>query len=399
MKRFTSLLLTLLIVCTLMVSPVLAVPQQTQVLLDGGHVDTEGLAVVKNGRTMIPIRCLAELLGADVSYDQTLKAARIVRAGTEIIMPIGSTTATVNGAPFQMDVAPYIENGRTMIPARYVSEWFGQKIEWVAEKNAASVEENKSLAGATNLEAWALPMGAVQNYIRAGTPMNFGGRKRYAKVQAPGTAVSKNEDLQKRGVVFAYEEARYLLSDSWGINSRDDLIITVYSMTYHGHNEAFLSDVAAINSLSASEYQALLKNAAGMDSYMFPYTKQLGEKWGDRGILCWDLFRMSNLVQWGYESGYITYSEALALLKPAAELLQKNFKNWDEAYGNYLDGYYWWAREDMLDKDPWSDGRRGIVTNMMLRAYREKLLDDKLFEAPIEDVSGVTAQQLFASVQ
>lgn len=399
MKRLTSLLLTLLMVCTLMGSPVLAAPRQTQVLLDGGRVDTEGLAVVKNGRTMIPIRCLAELLGADVSYDQTLKAARIVRAGTEIIMPIGSTTATVNGAPFQMDVAPYIENGRTMIPARYVSEWFGQKIEWVAEKNAASVEENKSLAGTTNLEAWALPMGAVQNYIRAGTPMNFGGRKRYAKVQAPGTAVSKNEDLQKRGVVFAYEEARYLLSDSWDINSRDDLIITVYAMTYHGHNEAFLSDVALIDSLSASEYQALLKNATGMDSYMFPYTKQLGEKWGDRGILCWDLFRMSNLVQWGYESGYITYSEALALLKPAAELLQKNFKNWDEAYSNYLDGYYWWAREDMLNKDPWSGGNRGIVTNMMLRAYREKLLDDKLFEVSIEDVSGVTAQQLFASVQ
>ena len=32
-------------------------------------------------------------------------------------------------------------------------------------------------------------------------------------------------------------------------------------------------------------------------AYMFPYTKALGEKWGERGILCWDLFRMSNLVQ------------------------------------------------------------------------------------------------------
>lgn len=369
------------------------------VTLDGGHVDTEGLAVVKNGRTMIPIRCLAELLGADVSYDQTLKAARIARAGTEIVMPIGSKTATVNGEVFQMDVAPYIENGRTMIPARYVSEWFGQKIQWVAEENAAAVQEDKSLAGDTNLESWALAMGAVQNYIRAATPMRFGGRERCAKVQAPGTAVSQNENLQMRGVVFAYEEARYFLSDSWGINSREDLIKTVCSLTYYGHNGDFLSDVAVINALSAAEYQALLKNASGMDVYMFPYTKQLGEKWGERGILAWDLFRISNLVQWGYESGYVTYPEALALLKPAVELLRKNFQNWDEAYDNYLDGYYWWARENMLDKDPWTDGTRGTVTGMMLRAYREKLMDDTLFETPVNDVPGVTAQQLFASVQ
>lgn len=88
-------------------------------------------------------------------------------------------------------------------------------------------------------------------------------------------------------------------------------------MTFYGHNAAFLADAAMIKSLSPSEYQTILKNAQGMDAYMFPYTKELSKKWGDRGILCWDLFRMSNLVQWGYLAGYITYPEALALLEPA----------------------------------------------------------------------------------
>ena len=99
---------------------------RAKVTLDGNRIDTENLAKVVNGRTMIPVRCLAEQMGAEVSYDKTLGAARIVRAGVEIIMPIGSKTCTVNGEPFQMDVVPYIENGRTMIPARYVSELFGQ---------------------------------------------------------------------------------------------------------------------------------------------------------------------------------------------------------------------------------------------------------------------------------
>lgn len=125
---------------------------RANVTLDGNWVNTENLARVVNGRTMIPVRCLAEQLGADVSYDKTLKAARIVRAGVEIVMPIGSKTCTVNGQPFTMDIAPYIENGRTMIPARYVSELFGQSIQWVAESRTAAVTENKALAGDTNLE-------------------------------------------------------------------------------------------------------------------------------------------------------------------------------------------------------------------------------------------------------
>ena len=152
---------------------------RANVNLDGNRVNTENLARVVNGRTMIPVRCLAEQLGADVSYDTALKAARIVRAGVEIIMPIGSRTCTVNGKPFTMDIAPYIENGRTMIPARYVSELFGQSIEWVPEGRIAAVTENKALAGDTNLEPWAMAMGAYLNAANnGGRPTVFGSKGR-----------------------------------------------------------------------------------------------------------------------------------------------------------------------------------------------------------------------------
>lgn len=365
---------------------------RANVTLDGNRVNTENLARVVNGRTMIPVRCLAEQLGADVSYDSTLKAARIKRAGVEIIMPIGSKTCTVNGEPFTMDIAPYIENGRTMIPARYVSELFGQKIQWVAESRTAAVTEDKTPAGDTNLEAWALAMGGYLNAVNnGGRPTVFGGRGR-------GLSWDKSSIGQPAaaGFLYSYQWARYLLKDSWDIESREDLIDTVCTMTFYGHNAAFLNDVAMIKSLSPSEYQTVLKNAQGMDAYMFPYTKQLGEKWGDRGILCWDLFRMSNLVQWGYVAGYVTYPEALALLEPAATLLQDNFKSWDEAYENYLDGYNWWARENVLGKDPWTVTRGPYVTRMLQN--HKALFDDALFKTPIQGVPGLTAEQLLQSI-
>ena len=365
---------------------------RANVTLDGNWVNTENLARVVNGRTMIPVRCLAEQLGADVSYDKTLKAARIVRAGVEIVMPIGSKTCTVNGQPFTMDIAPYIENGRTMIPARYVSELFGQSIQWVTESRTAAVTENKALAGDTNLEPWAMAMGAYLNAVNnGGRPTVFGGKGRGLSYGMD--AIGKPSAV---GTVYTYEWARYILEDSWGVTGRESLIQTVFGMTDSGHNADFQSDVAMIEGMSAAEYREVLKNAEGMDAYMFPYTKRLGEKWGDRGILCWDLFRMSNLVQWGYAAGYLTYPEALALLEPAAALVQENFKSWDEAFENYLDGYNWWAREDVGTKDPWTV-TRGPYVKKLMQNYSE-LFDDAMFKSPIKGVPGVTAESLLASV-
>lgn len=365
---------------------------RAKVTLDGNRIDTENLARVVNGRTMIPVRCLAEQMGADVSYDSTLKAARIVRAGVEIIMPIGSKTCTVNGEPFQMDVAPYIENGRTMIPARYVSELFGQNIQWISDTRTAAVTENKALAGDTNLEQWAMAMGAYLGAANNGGNLTvFGGKGR-------GQSYSKDVIGQPMamGTVYTYEWARYMLEDGWSIHDRTELIQTVCAMTVAGHNASFLHDVDMISSMTDAQYRALLSQATGMDAYMFPYTKALGEKWGERGILCWDLFRMSNLVQWGYAAGYLTYPEALALLEPAATALHDNFSSWEEACENYLDGYNWWAREDVGSKDPWTVTRGPYLKNLMEK--NADLFDDAMFSAPIKGVEGLSAQALLESV-
>ena len=193
-----------------------------------------------------------------------------------------------------------------------------------------------------------------------------------------------------------FDLARSALSGSWSIENREDLIETVASMTVAGHNINFLVDAALVNSLSASEYKQLLANATGMDAYMWPYTKQLSEKWGDRGILCWDLFRMSNLVQWGYNAGYVTYAEALALLEPAATLLCANFSSWEEAYENYLDGYNWWARNNVLGEDIWQT-ERGVKYAQIKESYGQ-IFDDSLFKTGVLPVPGLSIDDVIATL-
>ena len=379
-KNLFRLFFCLLLLCVTIASvPVCAIqsdsPGEIKVYLDGEeliHPDVQ--PCIMGDRTMVPIYQLSKALGAEVIWDGDTSTVTLTRAGTIVRMTIDSKTAYVDGKPVAMDVAPCILEGRTMIPAAYVALFFGQIVSWDGEARAVSITEDKSVAGDSNLEAWAIPMG----FYLSASPQ-FGGYSR---------AYIGNNDGSSASII---------LSASWNIHSRQELVDTVLSMTVAGHNANFLHDAAVVNSLSSAEYQQLLEQAQGIDAYMWPYTKALSEKWGERGILCWDLFRMSNLVQWGYQCGYVTYAEALALLEPAATALQENFDSWDEAYENYVDGYNWWKRNNVLDQNTW-DTTRGQGYQRAKAQYGSQVFDDSLFHETIIPVPNLTIEDILATL-
>jgi len=88
---------------------------------------------IKDGRTYIPVRFVAEALGADVSWSHEIQGAIIKKDNLELQLPIGSKTMTVmkNGeiTTVTMDAAAMKQNGRTLIPIRFVAEAMGA---WVS---------------------------------------------------------------------------------------------------------------------------------------------------------------------------------------------------------------------------------------------------------------------------
>ena len=372
MKKLCTILLTLALTLSLS-APALALHEgEIGICLDGDTYYPTDLPVqVQNGRTMVPIRDLAEKLGADVEWVQESQQIVMTRAGSTVTMTLGETAADVDGTAVEMDAAPYAVEGRTLIPARYVAEFFGQKVTWDQEKQLVVVEEDKSVAGDSNLEAWALPMGAMLVRMNYGRIEGFGGDGR-------AVPMSYSTTSGMSPVMTMAEFARETLADSWSIYGRTDLIETVASMTVAGHNLDFLEAAAIADRLTDAELEDLIAQSGEVDAYMWPYTKALSEKWGDKGILAWDLFRMSNLAQWGYAAGYVTYAEALALVEPAATLLCETFSSWDEAYENYLDGYNWWNRTDLDGQDVW-DTYRGRLYQSMSTGEYAGLFDDSLF--------------------
>lgn len=97
-------------------------------------IDKDNKAVmpyIKDGRTMVPLRYIAEELDAKVSFDDITREVKIETTKTILIFKIGSTEYTDDGLKKATDVAPEIANDRTFVPLRVVSEALNRSVEWL----------------------------------------------------------------------------------------------------------------------------------------------------------------------------------------------------------------------------------------------------------------------------
>lgn len=60
-----------------------------------------------------------------------------------IELPINSKTATFNGEKIELDVPAKIENGRTLVPLRFITEILGCQVEYITEENKVVIISDK----------------------------------------------------------------------------------------------------------------------------------------------------------------------------------------------------------------------------------------------------------------
>ena len=92
-------------------------------------------AYAHDGRTYIPVRFVAERLGATVGWENETETVTIRKGNQTIRMSVGELWYTDNGVRKEMDVpAEYMAstdgNSRTMVPVRFVTEALGFQVEW-----------------------------------------------------------------------------------------------------------------------------------------------------------------------------------------------------------------------------------------------------------------------------
>lgn len=95
------------------------------------NIDENGtVPVVKDDRTLLPVRAFVEGIGGTVEWDESTQTAALSYNATEIVLTIGETTALVNGREETLDVTPILINERTMLPIRFIAEQFGYTVLW-----------------------------------------------------------------------------------------------------------------------------------------------------------------------------------------------------------------------------------------------------------------------------
>jgi len=119
------------------------------IMARGRNIKFDTPPVIKDGRTLIPVRAVSEAFGASVAWDPVSRTVTIVREETEIVLGIDSLEAMVNGEEEPLDVPPEIMGGRTVVPLRFVLEkmgwecdWDGENIEIIEEETDAAIEDD-----------------------------------------------------------------------------------------------------------------------------------------------------------------------------------------------------------------------------------------------------------------
>jgi len=120
----------------------------------GEHEDSSNVDYI------ITVNYVEELTQSQPTTPQTPQQAIIK-------FQINNTTYTINGNSRQSEAAPFIANGRTMVPLRIIAEAFGVEVDWIAQTRTATVSGNGA-----NI---SLPLD-VPLPNNMGTPVSVGGR-------------------------------------------------------------------------------------------------------------------------------------------------------------------------------------------------------------------------------
>lgn len=147
-------------------------------------IDESGtVPIIKNGYTLLPIRAVVEAMGGTVEWNGASQTAMLSQGDSTIKLTIDSKTAFLNGAAVNLDAAPELVNGITMLPIRFIAESFGFDVAWDGTNQAVTITEKEvspletSEAGAlTKNEPHPLETGdiLIAYFSRAGENYNVG---------------------------------------------------------------------------------------------------------------------------------------------------------------------------------------------------------------------------------
>ena len=113
------------------VTTTIAQTSRIQVFIDGQKLVLATAPVTQKGTTVVPMRNIFNALKAAVTWEPTTKTIIAVKGSTTVTLQLGSKKAFINSKAVTLAVPPQQIQGSTMVPLRFVAEALGARFRWM----------------------------------------------------------------------------------------------------------------------------------------------------------------------------------------------------------------------------------------------------------------------------
>lgn len=153
-RRLVSLLIVTLFgsIFSLTASAASKPPTFVSVVMDGKKIwfpDAQAF-IDENGRTLVPVRFVAESLGAKVGWESKTQTVPITRDVQSIVLTINQNVVQVDGEAVTLDTKAILSGGRTFVPLRFVSEVLGALVDWDDPTDTVVIKTSEDSAAQTD---------------------------------------------------------------------------------------------------------------------------------------------------------------------------------------------------------------------------------------------------------
>jgi endonuclease YncB( thermonuclease family) len=189
-----QLLFSLAIIIFLFPAIIALAAQPILITVDGRPLSVDAPPVMRDNRVLVPLRGIFEALGATVRWDAGTQTITGSRGDRTVILTIGNRQATVNGNSVSLDVPPAVIGGRTMVPVRFIADGLGARATWDAHLRTVSIRTDGVIPAAPTTPAIAVRQAVVTGITDGDTiRVNIGGQAETVRLIGVDTPESTRE--------------------------------------------------------------------------------------------------------------------------------------------------------------------------------------------------------------
>lgn len=128
-KKFGKLILVFCLFLSLMPLNAFA-NNEIKLWIDGNYVESDVAPFIEESRTLVPLRVISENLGLDVEWMPEEKQVIISQGEDYFVFLIGENFYSKGDLKMEMDATPKIVADRTFVPIRVIAELFNKEVNW-----------------------------------------------------------------------------------------------------------------------------------------------------------------------------------------------------------------------------------------------------------------------------